>query len=38
MTYNREYWERHAAMIAEKHGKTVREIVYDELGGVVEWK
>jgi len=29
MPYDPEYWERYAAMMAEKHGKTIQEIVYE---------
>ena len=37
MPYDPEYWERYAAMMAEKHGKTIQEIVYEELKDVIEW-
>jgi len=36
VTYDPEYWAKHAAVMAEKNGKTVQEIVYDELEDVVE--
>lgn len=35
MAYDPEYWARHAALVAERTGRTVQEIVYDELDPIL---
>lgn len=36
MPYSPDYWFRHAALVAERTGKTIQEIMYDELKDVIE--
>lgn len=36
MSYSPDYWFRHAALVVERTGKTIKEVMDDELEDVIE--